>query len=291
MSHTVVGVFDTSSEAQTALQTLVKSGISRDRIDIAPQTSSDTTRSGDREDEDSISSFFSNLFGSDDDRSKRYSTHARSGAIVTVHASSAQEAERAADILDDNGAVNLDERPAGTNTGTYGSTAGATGQNINQDINRRDTTSSDTTIPIIEENMQVGKRTVETGGVRVRSHIVERPIEEHLRLREEHVNVERNPVNRPASAQDLNSFKEGEIKLTEHAEVPVVNKEARVVEEVRIHTDVNEHDENITGTVRKTDVEIDNLTEEELRRNRTEGDNRLDNDRDRNLDNDRNRNL
>ncbi len=278
MSHTVVGVFDTSNDAQAALQTLVKSGISRDSIDIAPQATSDKTRTDESGDDDSISSFFSNLFGSDD-RSKKYSTHARNGAIVTVHASSAQEAKRAADILDEHGAVDLDERAAGTSSGAYGNTSDTTGQ----DMNRRDTTSAGTTIPIIEEEMQVGKRTVETGGVRVRSHIVERPIEKHLRLREEHVNVERNPANRPATAQDLNSFKEGEIKLTEHAEVPVVNKEARVVEEIKIHTDVNEHDENIKGTVRKTDVELDNLTEEELRRNRTDGDTKLDGDRNRNM--------
>ncbi|PIQ21175.1 MAG: hypothetical protein COW65_10720, partial [Cytophagales bacterium CG18_big_fil_WC_8_21_14_2_50_42_9] len=87
-------------------------------------------------------------------------------------------------------------------------------------------------IPVIEENLQVGKREVETGGARISSRIVEQPIEENITLREEHVQVERNPVNRPVSDADLNNFREGEIELTEHAEVPVVNKEARVVEEI-----------------------------------------------------------
>lgn len=288
MSHTVVGVFDTSNEAQTALQRLVSSGITRDSIDIAPQTSSGTDRT-DR-DEDSISSFFSNLFGSDDDRSDRYSSYARTGAIVTVHAKSAQDAERAADILDECGAVNLDERSTGT-----GYAAGATSTDTTRTDTTRttDTTGTDTSIPIIEEEMQVGKRTIETGGVRVRSRIIERPIEEHLRLREEHVHVERNQVNRAATPGDLNSFKEGEIEMTEHAEIPMVDKEARVVEEVNIGMDVEEHDETIRDTVRKTDVDIENLNDDELRRRRTDGDSNLSDDdlRRRRTDGDSSRSL
>lgn len=258
MSHTVVGVFDTSNEAQTALQQLVSSGFRREDIDIAPQSTTGTEK---REDNDSIGSFFSNLFGSDD-RSSSYSNYARTGAIVTVHAKSAQEADKAADLMDEYGAVNLDERASGYTAGTTAA-----------DTNRTETTtSSDTTIPVIEEEMRVGKRTVETGGVRVRSRIIERPIEEHLRLREEHVHVERTPVNREATSADINSFKEGDLEITEHAEIPMVDKEARVVEEVNIGTDVEEHVEDIHGTVRKTDVEVDNLTEDELRRRRTDGD-------------------
>ncbi|GAB3817846.1 YsnF/AvaK domain-containing protein [Pontibacter rugosus] len=255
MSHTVVGVFETSNEAQTALQQLTSSGFMRENIDIAPQATTGTSEQ--HADDDSIGSFFSNLFGGDD-KSRSYSNYARTGAIVTVHAKSAQEAERAADILDDFGAVNLDERASGTTAAT--------------DTTRTASTSTDSTIPVIEEEMQVGKRTVETGGVRIRSRIIERPIEEHLRLREEHVHVERNPVNRAATERDLSGFKNGEIEMTEHAEVPIVNKDTRVVEEVNIGMDVEEHDESIRGTVRKTDVEVDHLTEEELRRRRTEGD-------------------
>jgi stress response protein YsnF len=119
--------------------------------------------------------------------------------------------------------------------------------------------SGDTAIPIIEENLEVGKREVETGGVHVSSRMVERPVEEHVRLREERVVVERTPVDRPATASDLNTFQEGEIELTQHAEVPVVSKEARVVEEVVLEKDVEERDEVIRETVRSTEVDVDNL--------------------------------
>jgi stress response protein YsnF len=106
---------------------------------------------------------------------------------------------------------------------------------------------------------------VETGGVRLRSRIVERPVEEHVRLREETVNVERNAVNRPVSSDDLANFKEQNIELTEHAEVPVVNKEARVVEEIRVSKDVTERDETIRDNVRHTEVDIDNLNKDKTR--------------------------
>jgi len=118
---------------------------------------------------------------------------------------------------------------------------------------------SETTIPRVEENLEVGKRTEERGAVRVRSRIVERPVEEHVRLREEHVNVERTPVNRPVSEMDRSALQDRDIELTERSEIPVVNKEARVVEEVRISKEVSERDETIRDTVRSTEVDVDRL--------------------------------
>jgi len=134
---------------------------------------------------------------------------------------------------------------------------------FNQDrlYNRRqpvtDTTTDTSAIPVIKEDLNVGKREVETGGARITSTIVETPVEETVNLREEHVNVNRTPVDRPASATDLDTFQEGEIELTEHTEVPVVSKEARVVEEVSLNREVTESEETIRDTVRHTEVETE----------------------------------
>ncbi len=125
-------------------------------------------------------------------------------------------------------------------------------------------TSNDQTIPIIEENINVGKRVVQTGGVRVTTNMVETPVEETVRLREEHVTVERNPVNKPLTEGSFASFKESSIELTERAEVPVVSKEARVVEEISIGKEVNQREETIQDTVRKTEVDVEQLSKEEL---------------------------
>lgn len=125
-----------------------------------------------------------------------------------------------------------------------------------------------TKLPVIEENLEVGKQVVETGGARITSRIVERPVEEKINLREEHVSVERTPVNRPVDETDINAFKEEELELTEHAEVPVVNKEARVVEEVSLNKEVEEREETIKDTLRNTEVEAERIPGRE---NETDG--------------------
>jgi stress response protein YsnF len=254
MAQTVIGIFEKGIDAQTAVQKLESSRIPSDHIDISNQSTADKTVSSTAErGSDKVSSFFGSLFGSDKEETRKYADVARKGWVVTVHADSKQEAEAAARTLDQCGAVDVDERANQFRSGTSTGTAPTGNINERRDIN------TNQSIPIVEERMNVGKREVETGGVRLRSRIVERPVEEHLRLREEHVNVERNPVNRPATERDFQNFKEGSIEMKEHAEVPVVNKEARVVEEVRLSKEQTQRDETVRGTVRKTDVEVDKM--------------------------------
>lgn len=277
MAQTVIGMFDNASEAQEAVQKLTSRGISRENIDVTnsgtgSSTSSSYSGSDTHEEESGVSRFFKNLFSDDDDDSNKYTTVAsRSQSIVTVHAQSKDEAEDAADILDDCGAVDVDERAASygyagrSTTGSASNSITGTGAGLASDTtdysNRTTGTTDETTkIPIIEENLEVGKREVLRGGVRLRSRIIERPVEESVRLREESVRVERTPVDRAASTSDLSNFKETEIEMTERAEVPVVSKEARVVEEVSLGKEVNERTETVSDTVRKTEVDVEDLT-------------------------------
>ena len=120
--------------------------------------------------------------------------------------------------------------------------------------NRNSGSTEKATIPVIEEELQVGKREVETGGIRLRSRIVENEVQEKINLREEKVHVERTPVDRPANVADL---KEEQFEVTERAEVPVVAKEARVVEEVSLNKEVTEKEEAIRDTVRSTEVDVE----------------------------------
>jgi stress response protein YsnF len=257
MAQTVIGFFDNRSEAERAVAQLQSAGISRERIDISSGKNSGTTGVSysdgdrDRDNESGITRFFRNLFGGDDDEAIRYSRVAsNSDCVVTVHAQSDSEATRAADLLDEYGAIDVDERSSRLNASADG-----TGYSERSDY-RGD---RDQTIPVIREDLNVDKRSEERGGVRVRSRIVERPVEENVRLREEHVHVERNPVDRPVGTNEMGAFREGEIELTERAEVPVVNKEARVVEEVRLTKETTERDETIRDTVRGTDVDVEQL--------------------------------
>lgn len=116
-------------------------------------------------------------------------------------------------------------------------------------------------IPVLEEELQVGKRSVDRGGVRVYSRIVEVPAEASVTLHEEHAVVERNAVDRPATAADL-AQQDRSILLHETAEEAVIGKTARVVEEIRLTKEGTEHTEQIHDTVRKTQVEVEQLAAE-----------------------------
>jgi len=113
------------------------------------------------------------------------------------------------------------------------------------------------TIPVVEEHLEVGKRAVETGHVQVKSHVVETPVNESVTLREEHAAIERRPVDRPASEADLANFKEETIEVRETAEQAVVNKTARVVEEVVVGKTATSTTQEISDTVRKTVVDVE----------------------------------
>jgi stress response protein YsnF len=117
-------------------------------------------------------------------------------------------------------------------------------------------------IPVIEEDMEVHKKEVPTGGVRVRSRIIEKPVEENLRLREEHIHVERRKVDRRPTDEELKNFKNQSTEFTEHAEVPEVEKTPKVVEEVRVQKDIDHRNETVRDKVQRKDVDVENIDNE-----------------------------
>ncbi len=198
-----------------------------------------------------IGRFFANLFTDDEETASRYTGVAHSAqSIVTVHADSEARAHSAALIMDNCGAVDVDERAQ-----EMGWSAQTGWDNAQMDR----TAAPGETLKVVEETLNVGKKEVETGGARLRSRVVSRPVEEQLRLREEHVFVNRTPVNRAATEADFTTFKEGTVEMRETAEVPVVSKEARVVEEVSLGKEVTERQETIRDTVRNTEVDVEQI--------------------------------
>ena len=117
------------------------------------------------------------------------------------------------------------------------------------------------TIKVMEERLRVGKREVAAGAVRVRSYVVERPVEEQVRLHEEHVQIERHPVDRAVTAADTaGAFQERTIEAHATAEEAVVAKDVRVVEEIGIRKEATDRTETVRDTVRKTGVEVEDNT-------------------------------
>lgn len=118
-------------------------------------------------------------------------------------------------------------------------------------------TGTEEHIPIVEERLTVGKRETEHGRIRVRSYVVETPVQEQVTLHEERVHVERRSVDRPLGAADEGAFRERTIEATETAEEAVVGKQARVVEEVVVRKEADDRTETISDTVRRTEVEVE----------------------------------
>jgi uncharacterized protein (TIGR02271 family) len=156
-----------------------------------------------------------------------------------------------------------DEVPAeDTTTFTHERTASYTAGRADADVTagRADfDTRDEATIPVVEEEIRIGKRDVEQGGVRVHTHVEETPVHEEVTLRDEHVDVERRPVDRPLTDADAAAFREGSFEVRERDEEAVVDKQARVVEEVSIRKDVDQRTETVDDTVRRTDVDVEQL--------------------------------
>lgn len=205
----------------------------------------------------------------------------RGGTLVTVQADAADE-DRIRDILDRDGAADIEERGSNwksegftgydasakpysdaeiaterTSYATQSAPAATTSYTEPTTTARTDYAApTGDKIEIVEEQLQVGKREVERGGVRVRSFVTEKPVSEQITLREEHVDVQRTSVDRPATGD---AFREGTIEMRETVEVPVVAKEARVVEEISLGKTASERTETVSDTVRRTDVEVENV--------------------------------
>ena len=269
MDQTVIGVFDTYDHAERAKQQLITRGFSANDVQVRAHgsdlagtagsststTSTTTTSDNDVGFMDSVRSFFSDLFGPDADDAGHYSEAVRrGGAVVAVTVSDESRVDSAREALAATGAVDIEKRVSEwKQTGYEGYRSDAapyTRDEIAQERAR--------VIPVVEEELEVGKRQVDLGAVRVVSRMVETPVNESVTLREEHASIERRPVDRPASEADLANLRDESIEVRETAEKAVVSKTARVVEEVTVGKTATEHTEQVSDSVRRTVVDVQN---------------------------------
>ncbi len=256
-NHTVIGVFDTLAQAKSARKALIAEGqITESSIDISKYGSHGTVGDNFHEESNKVEGFFDRLFGTDDDdndRDYRRTDAAREvasrGTVVTVHTSNMDQARRASAVLDRFGAIDMDDRYQQYQNDDFD--ADRNRSVLNQRFG--DVDNANQTLEVLKEDVQIGKREVQTGGVTVRSHVIERPIEETLRLRTEEVFIDRHAVDRPATDAD---FRDRTITVTETSEEALVSKQARVVEEINVGKKVGSREETIRETARETEVDV-----------------------------------
>jgi uncharacterized protein (TIGR02271 family) len=275
MTQTIIGVFNTVEDAELARTRLEAKGIARSDTSVhandagsgtgvnagVPPTGDSVTRDVTTDVPNGephegamgrIEHFFKNLFGADDrpEEIGHYQEAVRRGsALLSVEVRDESSTEQVRDALYAAGAVDIDSRV------TQWRTAGYTGYDRNAPAYSADEIAAERqAFPVVQESLEVGKREVQTGGVRVYSRLTETPVSESVNLREEHASIERRAVDRPATAADL---KEGSVEIRETAEQAVVAKTARVVEEVVVGKEGSSRTETITDTVRGTEVEVE----------------------------------
>jgi uncharacterized protein (TIGR02271 family) len=140
-------------------------------------------------------------------------------------------------------------------------TTGADYVETGTDMDRsRGTTTRETDdmhVQLSEEQLDVRKREVERGAVRLRKDVVTEEQSVNVPLREEEVHIERHRVDARTGEVPDDAFQETTIEIPIRGEEVDVRKRAVVREEVDITKDVHEHNERVSDTVRREEVHLE----------------------------------
>ena len=293
--QTITAVFDTRDHAESAALSMRQVGIPAADVTLSPENARDELGAGyGAAAEPKPTGFMAsleNMFGGYEDRDTYAEGVRRGGTLLTAHVDDVY-IDRAVSLLEQHGAIDLEEREktwrgegwSGGRTGAAMAATGVAGAGAADSAitgtapaatvvttetrtaalapttaapKRTGTVAGEDVLQVVEERLEVGKRAVSRGKVRLHSYVVENQASEDVRLRDESVTVDRRVVDRPVAALGADAFRERTIEMEEIDEEAVVAKTARVVEEVGIRKDATERTETIRDTVRSTKVDIE----------------------------------
>lgn len=238
MSTTIIAMYDDANKVKQVVDEIVRAGVSRDAVDVLQGngngSSSVVGKLTDCGVEEREAKIFAEALGN-------------GGSMIAVQAPE-DSADDTFEIMNRHGARDLDQLVA----------------EAEQPQQKQEQQKS---VPVVEEQVSIGKRKVLRGGVRVTSKVSERPVEETVKLREETVEVEKNEADRKLSPEEAEkAFKEQAVELAETAEEAVISKEARVVGEVSLNKSAAEREETVQATARRTDVKVEEIEADEAKR-------------------------
>ena len=258
MPHeTIVAVFDTSAPADLAARALEVAGVQSSAIERhskggEPQSRTEAPGQGAAPQPTGFF-FWDMMLGAQASHQDRpaYQRSVEGGKTVLAVTVSDQDAETVTAVLEGHSPIELDsehtdEAGPATDTASERAPRAAAG-----------TAESEEVIPLAEEELQVGKRTVNRGTTRVRRYVVETPVEQAVSLRDENVTVERRKPASDAATGDV--FTEKTVEVTETSEVPVTEKVARTTEEVVVRRHGTERTETVRDTVRQEQVAVEDV--------------------------------
>jgi stress response protein YsnF len=193
--------------------------------------------------------WFSWLFGQEvpSEDCSWYATNLGEGRTAVSVYLRAGERERVQDVMEEFGPIDIDEERAAPLGAGAPKTTAATSPEMAR--------GTEEVIPVAKEELDIGKRETERR-YRVRSYVVEHPVEEQVHLRDERVVIERRPA---ADASGLATGDLGgrDVEIVERDEEPGVAKRARKTEEVVVRKETRDRVEPVRDTVRETKVDVD----------------------------------
>ena len=143
-----------------------------------------------------------------------------------------------------------------------GETAGTTdhGDQDSETVGR-DTSgpTTDDAMTRSEEELHVGTTQRESGRVRMRKVVVEDEVTQKVPVRREEVRIEREPITdaNAGAATDGPEISSEEHEVVLHEEEPVAEKRTVPKERVRLDKDVQTDERQVSDTVRKEEIEVD----------------------------------
>ncbi|HEY6270753.1 MAG TPA: YsnF/AvaK domain-containing protein [Terriglobales bacterium] len=250
----IVAVYDKAGKAKDAVRALESSGFPSGDISVLNRdslTDAEVHEAG----------LWRRLFGRNvgDHESAVYGrTIEAGGAVLTLRLQDSDVA-RAMKILDVHNPVDISDRASNLGVATPAVPKPATpAPSVSVPSVTNKSVAKEEVLRLAEEQVDVGKRQVETGRARVRRFIIEKPVESQVTLHEEHAEMLRRAVSDPSLIKDID-WSEKTIEITETAEQAVVTKSAHIAEEVVIRREGSDHVETVRETIRRQQVELERL--------------------------------
>lgn len=206
MENTVIGVYDSYTQAQNARNELISAGFFPDDVALDPHSeqAEQIERTELQPQGSAIGNFFRSLFGMEQHREHGsiYAEAVRRGScVLAAHASSDEMRERATQIMNRYDPVDIEERSAQWRSQGWSaydeSAPRLSADEIEQERRayghagaaQRLQPGEGASIPVVDEELRVGARDVQRGGVRVFHRARETPVQESVQLRNEQPDV------------------------------------------------------------------------------------------------------
>jgi uncharacterized protein (TIGR02271 family) len=239
----VVAVYDSEQNASAALTSLISAGYRASDISVI-RNEGEAEKAGLHE-----PGIWKRLFGRDLEHEEAtvLGRSFKEGYVIVVVRVAESHAPSVMSLLDRHKPVDVLDRAKAMAEATAAAEARTPLKSEDQEMLR-----------LAEEQINVGKRLVESGHTSVRRYVVQKPVDANITLHEEHVEVIRRAISDPAHVTDTD-WSDKTIEVTDTKEEAVVDKTAHIIEEVVIRKLGSDRTQTVHDTVRRQQVLVERM--------------------------------